>query len=54
MEAELAAFLDEYADRLLADERPALVCNGCLPERTVQARIGDVEVRAKSTAAPSR
>ena len=45
VEAELAAFLDDYADRRLDDERPAVVRNGYLPERTVQTGIGDVGVR---------
>jgi transposase-like protein len=45
VEAELAAFLDDYADRRLDDERPAVVRNGYLPERTVQTGIGDVGVQ---------
>ena len=45
VEGELAAFLDDYADRRLDDERPAVVRNGYLPERTVQTGIGDVGVR---------
>ncbi len=45
MAAELAAFLSDAAYRLRGDERPAVVRNGDLPERTVQIGMGDVEVR---------
>ena len=45
VEAELAAFLDDYADHRLGDERPAVVRNGYLPERTLQTGIGDAGVR---------
>jgi putative transposase len=45
VEAELAEFLDAYADQRLGDGRRAVVRNGYLPERTVQTGIGAVEVR---------
>jgi len=45
VEAELAAFLEGYADHRLEDCRRAVVRNGYLPERTVQTGIGEVEVR---------
>ena len=45
VEAELAEFLDAYADQRLGDGRHAVVRNGYLPERTVQTGIGAVEVR---------
>ena len=45
VEAELAGFLDGFAEQRLEDGRRAVVRNGYLPERTVQTGIGDVEVR---------
>jgi len=45
VEAELAEYLDGYADHRLDDGRHAMVRNGYLPERTVQTGIGEVEVR---------
>jgi len=45
VEAELAGFLEAYADQRLDDGRRAVVRNGSLPERTVQTGIGDVAVR---------
>jgi transposase-like protein len=45
VEAELAEYLDGYADHRLDDGRRAVVRNGYLPERTVQTGIGEVEVR---------
>jgi len=45
VEAELAMFLEQYADKTLDDGRRAVVRNGYLPERTVQTGIGDVEVK---------
>jgi transposase-like protein len=45
VEAELAGFLEAYADQRLEDGRRAVVRNGSLPERTVQTGIGDVAVR---------
>jgi transposase-like protein len=45
VEAELAGFLEAYADHRLEDGRRAVVRNGSLPERTVQTGIGDVAVR---------
>ena len=46
VEAELATFLDQYAETNMADGRQAVVRNGYLPERTVQTGIGDVAVKA--------
>jgi transposase-like protein len=45
VEAELAGFLDAYADHRLKDGRRAVVRNGYLPERTVQTGISEVAVR---------
>ena len=45
VEAELAEYLDGYAEQRLEDGRRAVVRNGYLPERTVQTGIGDVDVR---------
>jgi transposase-like protein len=45
VEAELKTLLEENADHLLPDGRPAVVRNGYLPERTIQTGIGDVKVR---------
>jgi transposase-like protein len=45
VEAELAGFLDGFAEQRLQDGRRAVVRNGYLPERTVQTGIGEVEVR---------
>jgi putative transposase len=45
VEAELAGFLDGFAEQRLEDGRRAVVRNGYLPERTVQTGIGEVEVR---------
>jgi transposase-like protein len=45
VEAELAGFLDGFAEQRLEDGRRAVVRNGYLPERTVQTGIGDVAVR---------
>ncbi len=45
VEAELALFLEGYADQRLKDERQAVVRNGYLPRRTVQTGIGDVEIQ---------
>ncbi|NEV63495.1 IS256 family transposase [Thiorhodococcus minor] len=45
VEAELAGFLDAFAEHRLEDGRRALVRNGYLPTRTVQTGIGEVEVR---------
>ena len=45
VEAELQAFLDDYADHRLADGRRAVVRNGHQPERTIQTGIGEVAVR---------
>ena len=45
VEAELAGFLEAYADQRLEDGRRAVVRNGYLPERRVQTGIGDVTVR---------
>jgi putative transposase len=45
VEAELALFLEGYADHRLEDDRQAVVRNGYLPRRTVQTGIGDVEIQ---------
>ena len=45
IEAELALFLEGYAEQRLEDERQAVVRNGYLPRRTVQTGIGDVEIQ---------
>ncbi|MFB9145470.1 MULTISPECIES: IS256 family transposase [Halomonas] len=45
VEAELATFLEQYADQRLDDGRQAVVRNGYLPERTVQTGVGDVSVQ---------
>lgn len=45
VEAELASFMANHAERRLADGRRAVVRNGYLPERTVQTGIGDVQIR---------
>jgi len=45
VEAELALFLEGYAEHRLEDERQAVVRNGYLPRRTVQTGIGDVEIQ---------
>jgi len=45
VEAELEAFLAEYADTAAADGRRRVVRNGYLPARTVQTGIGEVAVQ---------
>ena len=45
VEAELAAILMSYQHEKLADGRQAVVCNGYLPERTIQTGVGDVEIK---------
>ncbi len=45
VEAELATFLEQYADKTLEDGRKAVVRNGYLPERTIQTGVGDVTVK---------
>ena len=46
IEAEVAEFLAEHADKRDARGRVRLVRNGHLPERTVQTGIGAVPVKA--------
>lgn len=46
IEAEVAEFLAEHADKRDAAGRLRVVRNGYLPERTVQTGIGDVSVKA--------
>jgi transposase-like protein len=46
VEAELAAFLDSYADERTEDGRRRLVRHGHLPEREIMTGIGPVAVRA--------
>lgn len=46
VEAEVAAFVGSYADRLTADGRRRLVRHGHLPEREIATGIGPVAVRA--------
>lgn len=43
VDAELQILLDSYKDVRLLDGRQAVVRNGYLLERTVQARIGNIE-----------
>ncbi|MFE8073536.1 IS256 family transposase [Marinobacteraceae bacterium S3BR75-40.1] len=45
VEAELAAFLEDFRDRRLEDGRAAVVRNGYLPERDIQTGIGRVTVK---------
>jgi len=45
VEAELATFLEQHADRRLEDGRAAVVRNGHLPERDIQTGIGPVTVK---------
>ena len=46
IEAEVAEFLGQHADKRDAAGRMRLVRNGYLPERTIQTGIGDVPVKA--------
>jgi hypothetical protein len=46
IEAEVAAFLGSYADKLTEDGRQRLVRHGHLPEREIVTGIGPVAVRA--------
>ena len=46
IEAEVAEFLGQHADKRDAADRMRLVRNGYLPERTIQTGIGDVPVKA--------
>src|SRR6266498_5525684 len=46
VEAEVAAFLGQHADKQTADGRRRLVRHGRLPERTIMTGIGPVTVRA--------
>ena len=46
MEAEVAGFLGDHADKLTADGRARLVRHGHLPEREIVTGIGPVAVRA--------
>ena len=45
VEAELAGFLEQFSDRLLADGKAAIVRNGFQPARHIQTGIGPVTVR---------
>ena len=45
MEAELDAFLSQFAERRTLDGRAAVVRNGHHPERAVQTGIGPVTVK---------
>ncbi len=45
VEAELAMMLMKHEDNKRPDGRPAIVRNGYLPERTIQAGLGDVDIR---------
>src|SRR5689334_15846298 len=45
VEAEVAAFLAQYADEVTADGHRRVVRNGYLPEREIQTGIGPVPVR---------
>ncbi len=46
IEAEVAAFLGSYADKLTEDGRRRLVRHGHLPEREIVTGIGPIAVRA--------
>ncbi|HSN24282.1 MAG TPA: IS256 family transposase [Methylomicrobium sp.] len=45
VEAELAEFMRQYADQVLANGRAAVVRNGFQPEREIQTGIGPVTVK---------
>lgn len=45
VEAELAEFMGQYADQVLANGRAAVVRNGFQPEREIQTGIGPVTVK---------
>jgi transposase-like protein len=45
VEVELAGFLEQFSDRLLADGKSAVVRNGFQPERPIQTGIGPVTVK---------
>lgn len=45
VQTELSEFLEQHADRRMADGRQAVVRNGFHPEREIQTGIGAVEVR---------
>jgi len=45
VEAEVAGFLGEHADKLTADGQARLVRHGHLPEREIMTGIGPVAVR---------
>ena len=45
VEAEIAGFLGDHADKLTADGRARLVRHGHLPEREIVTGIGPVAVR---------
>ena len=47
VEAELASFLAEHNDRMA--DKPTVVRNGYLPERTIQTGLGDVAVKIPKT-----
>ena len=47
VKAELASFLAEHNDRMT--DKPTVVRNGYLPERTIQTRLGDVAVKIPKT-----
>ena len=48
VQAELAAFLDEYAS-LEVDGKQAIVRNGYLPERTIQTGLGELDIKVPKT-----
>ena len=48
VQAELAAFLDEYAS-LEVDGKQAVVRNGYLPERTIQTGLGELDIKVPKT-----
>ena len=53
VEAEVAGFLGEHADKRTDDGRQRLVRHGHLPERSIMTGIGAVEVMRAACARPA-
>ena len=54
VEAEVAAFLSCYADKLTDDGRQRLVRHGYLPERKIMTGVGPVAARCPACATASK
>ncbi|SDI13535.1 transposase [Nitrosomonas sp. Nm132] len=45
IEAEVSAFIRQHGSLKTEDDKPRVVRNGYLPERSIQTGLGDIEVK---------